>query len=44
MGEYNLYRNRENDRQIIVRYHHIFPRENEDNPKKNQGWEIWERE
>lgn len=44
MGEMILYRNRENDNQIIVRYHHIFPRQNENNPEKNHGWEIWERE
>ncbi len=43
-GTYTIYRFDEDDNKLLVLYQHIYPREDIDNPDKNRGWEIWQKD
>lgn len=42
-GTYKIYRLEEDKTKLLVLFHHLFPRQLENNPDANRGWEIWQK-
>jgi hypothetical protein len=42
-GTYKIYRLEEDKTKLLVLFHQLFPRQLENNPDANRGWEIWQK-
>jgi hypothetical protein len=42
-GTFEVYWFKEEENRLYVLYHHVYPRNEVNNPDKNRGWQIWEK-